>query len=309
MPRSLSPTFLAQLASSGQCAPVLFVQLVFADNTYYVFGGIGSMTFSGTPYNPLSTFPYGQTWTGLGWLAKISGIPQTTKIQAQNITLSLSGIPSTLISEVINQVRITGTANVWLGFFNLSTGALILDPIQMFAGSLDVPTGSDGGETCDISITCESPLLSLNLPPGRHFNDADQQIYYPGDLGFSFVEALANQNLFWPQPAPNSSPYPNFMTMSPQGGDIAVGGTEQITVTMTYSDGSTYSLPGGGSGARFYAFLASTNPRVATVNNATGVVTGMSPGECSIIARTPIFDGSGHPMASYRAACGVIVHS
>jgi hypothetical protein len=309
VPRSLSPTFLAQLASSGTCAPILFVELAFADQTLYLYGGVGTLTFAGPPFNASSTFPYGQAWTGLGWLAKISGIPQTTKIQAQNITLSLSGIPSALVLEAVGQVRITGTATVWLGFFNTSTGALILDPSQVFAGSLDVPTLTDSGETCEISITCENSLLSLNLAPNRRFNDADQQIYHPGDLGFSFVEALANTNLFWPQPAPNSTTYPNFLTMSPQGADIGVGGTQLITVTMTYSDGSTYAHPGGGSGADFTNLLASTNPAIATIDPSTGIVTGISPGECSIMSRVTFYVGAGVPNAMYRAACGILVHS
>src|SRR5271155_1103948 len=107
MPRSLSPTFLAQLASSGASAPVLFLVLTFANETLYLFGGVNSLTPSGPAYSATSTFPYGQTFTGMGWLGKISAIPQTTKVQAQNITLALSGIPSSLVYEVINQVRIT----------------------------------------------------------------------------------------------------------------------------------------------------------------------------------------------------------
>src|SRR5580704_17972406 len=179
MPRSLSPTFLSQLASSGACAPVLFVVLAFADQTLYLFGGVGTLTPAGPAYSPSSSFPYGQAFTGLGWLAKVSTVPQTTKVQAQNITLSLSGIPSSLVAEAINQVRITGTATVYLGFFN-SSGALIPDPIQLFSGALDVPTLDDSGDTSTIAITAENTLLSLNEAPNRTFDDMDQQIYAPG---------------------------------------------------------------------------------------------------------------------------------
>jgi hypothetical protein len=290
---------------------VLFAQLAFANETLYLFCGVGKLTPAGPPANPLSTFPYGQTFIGLGWLAKVSAVPQTTKVQAQNITLSLSGIPSELVLDAINQVRITGTATLWLGFLD-TNGNLILDPNQVFGGALDVPTCSDMGDTCEILITCENPLLSLNLAPERRFNDTDQQIIHPGDLGFSFVQALANQNLFWPSPGPNSSTYPNFLTMSPQGADIAVGGTQQITVTMVYSDGTTYSHPGGGSGANFTNLLASSNPAIATVDPSTGIVTGRSRGTCSIMTRVTFysFPSGGTPIQIqiYRAACGIIVH-
>jgi hypothetical protein len=104
--------------------------------------------------------------------------------------------------------------------------------------------------------------------------------------------------------------------MSPQGGDIPVGGTLQITVTMTYSDGSTYAEPGGGSGARFTNLLASTDPAIATIDASTGIVTGVSVGECSIMSRvtlytsgSPTYAGGDIQMGMYRAACGILVHN
>src|SRR6202050_3348408 len=237
MPRLLSPTFIQQLVSSGVSRPVLFVKLAFANATLYLFGGVGSFTPTGSAYSPLATFPYGETWTGMGWLAKVSTIPQTTKVQAQNITLSLAGIPGDLVSEAIGQVRISGSATVWLGFFD-SSGALIPDPVQLFAGALDVPTINDSGQTCTIGITAENPLLLLNEAPSRMFDDADQQIYYPGDLGFSFVDALANLTLFWPSPYASGTPYPISMGVLPTGSDLAVGATEQFYAQINFSDGS-----------------------------------------------------------------------
>ena len=212
--KNLSSAFIAQLVQPG-VEPVFFVEIVFQNLTLYVWSGIGLFTPAGPATNPQSSFPYGQQFTGLGWLGKLSGIPQTSKVQAQNITLSLSGIPSELVLEAVNQVRMQGLATVWFGFMNngvLLSGA---DPQQMFFGALDVPTLTDGGDTCTLSITCENPLISLNLAPNKRFNDADQQVYVPGDLGFSFVDSLANTNLFWPSPSPNSSTYPNFLQIIP----------------------------------------------------------------------------------------------
>lgn len=309
MPRSLSPTFLTQLASSGACSPVLFVVLAFADKTLYLFGGVGTLTPAGPAYSATSNFPYGPAFTGLGWLAKVSTIPQTTRVQAQGITLSLSGIPSNLVSEAIGQVRISGTAQVFLGFFN-SSGALIADPTQLFLGELDVPSLTDSGDTCTISITAENPLLRLNEAPDRRFDDADQQIYSPGDVGMSFVGALGNLTLFWPSPYAFGSPWPISMGVTPNGADIAVGGTVQISVQINYSDGSLYIVPARtGAGPAFIATIASSNPKVATVSSS-GLVTGVSPGECSIMVRVPVPLLGGEPQnQQYRAACALIVHS
>jgi hypothetical protein len=308
MPRSISPTFLAQLSAS-QCSPALFAVLAFANETLYLWSGLGPLTPAGPPFNALSTFPYGQTWTGLGWLAKISAIPQTTKIQAQSVTFSLSGIPSELVSDAVGQVRMTGTGTVFLGFFD-SSGALIGDPIQLFAGALDVPTLDDSGETSIISITAENPLLTLNEAPNRQFDDLDQQIYVPGDLGFSFVDALANLQLLWPSPNSWGTPYPINIVMTPNGADVAVGGTVTIQTRVNYNNGSFYEKPSGsGSGPVWLGDICSSNPEIATVTPLSGIVTGRSPGTCSIVVRAPTFSGGGGPNGEMRAACTLIVRS
>ena len=310
MPRSLSAAMVAAIAAKALTLSV-FVKLAFADSTYYLFSGVGSITPAGPPSSPSSTFPYGQTFTGLGWLGRISSIPQTTKVQAQNVTVTLSGIPAALVPEATGQVRVAGTMTAWIGLFNASTGALISDPAQVYSGSLDVPTLSDSGETCSISITCENPLLSLNLAPNRQFDDADQQIYHPGDLGFSFVDALANMALFWPAPNTSVSPYPLYMTVTLPSPDLQVGATMPgPTVTVHYSDGSYFSRgPSGtsGGGPNFICSIASTNPKIASFTYAGNTITGVAAGECSIIARAPISTGSG-AFQQYRAATSLIVH-
>lgn len=294
----------------------LFAEIAFADNTLYLWSGIGSIAPAGPAWSSLATFPYGQSFTGTGWLGRLSSVPGTKKIQAKNITLALNGIPSNLVAEAIGQVRMTGTVTIWLAF--LASGAVIADPLQIFSGSLDVPSLSDSGDTSLISITCENSLLSLNLAPNRLFSDADQQIYFPGDLGFSFTDKLANIALFWPAPANVGSPYPVFMnvTPSPPFGpsviDLAVGGTATLYAAITYSDGSTYTMPSAtGSGPAFILGMASTNPRVAAFQyTATGNIIGVAPGECQVIARVPVsFSGSAGPAQMYRAACNVLVHN
>lgn len=307
MPRTLSAAVSSAIAAKT-ITLAQFARIAFADNTLYLFNGVGTLTASGPPANPASTFPYGQAFTGLGWLAKISAIPQTTKVQAQNIILTLSGIPSALIAEAIGQVRITGTVTIWYGFFDQSTGALLTDPVQVFSGSIDVPSLSDGGDTSTISLSCENTLLSLNLAPNRRFDDPDQQLYLPGDLGFSFVEQLANMQLFWPAPASFGTPYQTSIVVTPNPCIVGVGTTQQLTLTINNSSGppavGNAAVPSG------TAKVASSNPLIATVDD-NGLVTGVSPGVCLMIERVTTFNGGppGIPFSLFRAACVVIVTS
>ncbi|HEY3972308.1 MAG TPA: Ig-like domain-containing protein [Candidatus Sulfotelmatobacter sp.] len=310
MPRALSAAVLAAIAAKTVTI-AMFAEIAFADNTLYLFSGVGTITPAGPPANPASTFPYGETFTGLGWLAKFSAIPQTTKVQAQNVTLSLSGIPANLVSEAVGQVRIAGSVTLWFGLFSTTTDALLADPVQVFAGSLDVPSLADNADTSTLSITCENSLLSLNLAPNRRFDDPDQQLEYPGDLGLSFVQALQTIQLFWPSPADSGSPYPVFMSVSPSSVDLAVGASITIEVTVHYSDGSTYTRPAGtGSGPVFDLGMASSNPKIATFQyTSTGNVTGVSPGACNIMARIPYGSSTVGIAGEYRSICSIFVHS
>lgn len=292
----------------------IFAELAFADNTLYLWSGLGSITPAGTPFNPSSTFPYGKTFTGLGWLGKISSIPQTSKVQAQNVTIGLSGIPSSLIAEATAQVRLTGTVTIWYAFFDGSgqfgVANLLADPVQVFAGAMDVPSITDDGVTSSISIACENTLLSLNLAPNRRFDDPDQQIRHPGDLGFSFVQALQNLQTFWPASVVNGTPYPVSMVVTPSSVDVAVGGSVTVEVTVNYSDSTTKTKPANtGSGPDFILCAASSNPKIARWQyTSTNNVVGVSPGECSIMARIPGPGATGGFGSAYRAVCNIFVH-
>jgi hypothetical protein len=195
----MTPGMIAQL-TSGVVVPARFAELQFESDTVYVWSGYGKITPPGPPTDPTSTFPYGETFIGLGWFGGVASVPQTSEGVAQNITLTLSGIPTELLTDAIDQVRETGIATLWLGFL-LADGAnnnLVGDPLQDFQGALDVPTITEGAATSSVSITAENPLVDLNRPSNRRFTDVDQQLIYPGDLGFQGVGSLQGQYLGWP---------------------------------------------------------------------------------------------------------------
>jgi hypothetical protein len=182
---------------AGSIRPARFVELQFETDVVYVWGAYGNITPAGPPTNPASTFPYGKTFIGVGWFGGVSSIPQTTEGVAQNISLSLAGIPTELLTDAVDQVRENSIGTCWLGFID-ANGNVIGDPVQDFQGALDVPTITEGAATSAISITAENPLVDLNRPSNRRFTDVDQQLIYPGDLGFQGVGSLQGQYLGWP---------------------------------------------------------------------------------------------------------------
>ncbi len=84
---------------------------------------------------------------------------------------------------------------VYLGLF--AGGAPIASPITAWAGRMDQPTITVGGETADIKINCENRLIDLNTSVQRRYTNDDQQLVAPGDLGLSFQSGIQEVVIYW----------------------------------------------------------------------------------------------------------------
>lgn len=188
--RSITSNVLVEL-SAGRCRPFYMAAIQFLSGTSYLWTGIGNITWNS------------QTWVGLGSLAQVSAISQNSDVSAENITLVLSGIPADLVSQAISECRQNYSVQVWLGFMS-DSNQIIVDPVLLFLGHMDVPTVQDGGDTCTISITAENPLVDLQRSSSRRYTHDDQQIAFPGDKGFQFVPSIQTWNGVWGKPGAGS---------------------------------------------------------------------------------------------------------
>lgn len=180
MPRNLTSGELAQLSAS-QIAPVVFVECDFASGAVYLWTGRGNYSWNG------------HTWVGVGKLGQISVLNETSDVSAQSVTISLSGIPSDMLSDALNEVQCNQMVTIWLGFFTATgTGgwSLVSSPAIAYQGFMDVPTIEEGVETSTISLSLENRLIILNRAKMRRYDTQDQAIDYPSDLGFEFVPFL-----------------------------------------------------------------------------------------------------------------------
>jgi hypothetical protein len=194
------PRVLTTAMQTALCAPVLrcalLASLQFADNTIYVWSGIGPITWNGNTYQ------------GVGSLGSISTISEDSTVEAKNVTFELSGIPSTLVSEVLWETRLLYTAQAYFALWDTS-GNLIPNPVLSYQGKMDQPSIEDDGKTCSISISCENVLVDLNRPCYRRYTNDDQQIDLQAtltrlglssstvDTGFRWVAGLQEQITFW----------------------------------------------------------------------------------------------------------------
>lgn len=284
MPRNLSPAVVSAV-SAPQKRTAWFVELVFQGQTIYAWSGLGAVTPGGPAWDPGATFPYGQEFIGVGWLGTISSLPQTTELTAENMRLTLSGIPSTLVADAINAVRLFGNVTLWLAFLDQSNN-VIPDPLQMWQGATDVPTLTDGADTCTLDITVENSLLALNLSSNRRYTTLDQQLDFPGDAGFDFLSAM--QDLYLPYPDGTLNNNNNIggtsqlgeaplgtqaLTLTPAGPvKLTLGGSLQMTAVALFSSGPI-SVEGGGPGSLNVTsggLWSTSDPTVATVTVGSG---------------------------------------
>ena len=199
--------------------PVFFVKLEFDTATTFVWSGTTPIIWDG------------ENWAGVGSLGNISPIQETSEIQANGVTIELSGVPSTSISLALTEEYQGRPATIWLGFMEKTYGAdtnyyfvdsdgnyivdgdgnqiisevvpglesdtIITNPIKLFAGRMDIMQIIEQGDTATISISLENRLVDLLKPRILRYTHEDQQTLFPGDLGFEFVTALQDKEVVW----------------------------------------------------------------------------------------------------------------
>lgn len=152
-------------------------------------------------------FPYtinSESYTALGSLVNITETTSELRASAQDVTISISGIPDANISDILNN-RVKGSSvKIYRAFFNPSTGALLSvsgNPAQKFQG---VISNFDISDELDMGATTGTVLLTLTATSvvellsdkiaGRRTNPVDMKLFYSTDVSFDRVPALENSN-------------------------------------------------------------------------------------------------------------------
>ena len=164
--------------------PAIFFEGEFPSGAVRIWTGVGEISWDG------------KLWTGVGTLLGFGALEETSDVVASGATLSLSGVPLDLVSLAITEARQGLPGRIWLELMT-ETREVIADPVQAFYGRLDVPELQDDGQSCTISLSYESRLIDLGTPRSWRYTHESQQVLYPGDLGFSHVTSIQDQEITW----------------------------------------------------------------------------------------------------------------
>ena len=205
---------MLQAIAEGTVYPFYTVELQFdttvdgEGNTLtaplYLWTGNGTVTIEQKDY------------IGTGQFLEFSAFEETTDISARNATLTLSGIPSDLLSLALSVpyqgrkclvefgVFVKGSVLLESGFYLLKEdgGKLMLDATEkqrstVFNGYMDQMTITEAGDASQISLKLESRLVDLERVRIRRYTSEDQKSRFTSDKGFDFVNSLQDRELFW----------------------------------------------------------------------------------------------------------------
>ena len=182
MSRTLSP-LTAAAAQDQVVRPIILAQMEFESGTVTVTDAPFSLTYDGV------------TYTGVGQLGAISAVEEGAELQSYAINLSLSGIPSELVSLALldayqgNDIR--------LSLALLDKGHTIIGtPMLLFRGRMDT-MDIELGETATITLTAQSRMADWERARLRRYTDEDQRTEYPSDKGFEYIAQMAEKTIYW----------------------------------------------------------------------------------------------------------------
>lgn len=166
--------------------PVHLVSVHLDSETLYMNDSYKSITYDGNDY------------LAVGYFMGFSDIEEASESIVSTVTLSLSGIDQAMISLVLNNNYINRVVKIYTAFLEVDTHVLVIDPILIFEGKIDssvINENPDDGKST-VSVSATNTWVDFARKSGRHANNEEQQVLFPGDKGFEFA-AQNTQNLVW----------------------------------------------------------------------------------------------------------------
>lgn len=193
MSRVLS-TEMQAVATAEVVRPIYLIDMEFTSGSVYFWSGVGNLTFNSNDY------------LGAGDLISIGSVTETSELQANGATVTLTGIKQSLVSIARDEPYQGRPLTIRLGALD-DSGDLIASPVIIFSGFMDVMTIADEGDFSTISVSVENKLIAFERASVRRYTSEDQKIDYPSDKGFEFVTKIQEKEIIWgSRPTRSSSP-------------------------------------------------------------------------------------------------------
>lgn len=204
MSRDLS-TGVSDALEDDVIYPFTAVELQFdGGNVVRLWTGVGTLVFEG------------QSWTGAGELLDISSIEETSDISAKGATVTLSGVPSSVLSLALSEPYQGRVGKIYLGLLTVrylqkESESYILQQdgsrieleeqettlTEVFSGFMDRMTIDEQAESSTIGLSLENKLVTLERPRIARYSHEFQRTLDSTDKGLEYVESLQLKEFVW----------------------------------------------------------------------------------------------------------------
>jgi len=208
MSRNLDADMVSAL-SEAEIQIFFAVQLNFDSQQLNLWTGLGEISIDGN------------TYTGAGNFLTFSSIDETSEIAARGAVITLTGIPSDLLSLALSEPYQGRVCRIYFGVLDAKTFYLLQENAdliedengagigidfntaaddvitEIFGGYIDQMNITEEAETCTIGVSVESKLIDLERQRTFRYTSESQKAKYPNDLAFDFVEDLQDKKFSW----------------------------------------------------------------------------------------------------------------
>lgn len=180
MTKSFDSTLLTALAAET-CSPYYAAIFYFDSGTVGLWTGVGDKVIDGV------------TCIGAGHLLTFSGLGEVNDMSAKAITISLDGIGSNpdMLTKAFTEPYQRRRCRMFIGEESVSAVG------EVFTGRINTMTVDDDGTTSTISVSVSSKMEEAERARDWRYTDESHQQRYDGDIFFSFVQSLQDQQLEW----------------------------------------------------------------------------------------------------------------
>lgn len=137
----------------------------------------------------------GFLYYGVGNLGKISDTGESVGTTAQQVKLTLTHVPQSMVADVVAENTRNRSVTISLCLFQ-PDHTLVAQPFVIFKGNIDTLT-MEIAQAVNIQVAATSRLIKWARSPNGRYTNEDQQSKFPGDKGFQFVNQLTTLKLQW----------------------------------------------------------------------------------------------------------------
>ena len=190
MTRQLTASTITNI-NSDTVFPFFAVELKFdGSQTLRMWTGLGTLTLADTT-----------EWFGAGTLLTISEVDETSEIAARGADITLSAIPSEVLSLALTEPYQGRECNIYFGTFDNGDQTTAPNNFnEIFSGYMDQMNISEDVNSTTVELKVENKLIDLERSRVARFTSNYQKSKFPTDTGLDFIESMQDKKINWGKP-------------------------------------------------------------------------------------------------------------